>query len=178
MQYISLLRGINVSGQKKIKMQDLRALYEGLGFKEVDSYIQSGNVVFNTKKSKASTLEKKIALAISKAYGFEVPVMVLEKEEWSYLQQHNPFQEKQSEFPKALHCTILEKAPSQEGLDRLADYSFLPDEFVVDGRYIYVFCPNGYGRTKITNNFFESKLKLRATTRNWRSVNTIGEMLA
>lgn len=177
MQYISLLRGINVSGQKKILMQDLRALYEGLGFKEVSTYIQSGNVVFSTKKAKASSLEKKIAAAISKAYDFEVPVMVLEKDEWSYLQQNNPFQEKQLEYPKALHCTILEKAPSQEGLDRLADYSFLPDEFVVDGRYIYIFCPNGYGRTKITNNFFESKLKLRATSRNWRSVHKIGAML-
>lgn len=168
--YISILRGINVSGHRIIKMDALKKLYIDLGFINVQNYIQSGNVVFSKIKSKPDQLAKNIKDAILKEYGFDVSVLVKDADEMQNVLKNNPFLKKKDVDLTKLHVTLLSKLPGQTELSKLMEYSFLPDEFMISEKTIYLFCPNGYGNTKLNNNFFESKLKVKATTRNWKTV--------
>lgn len=177
MKYISILRGINVSGQKKIKMADLRELLEAAGLTAVKTYIQSGNVVFSHPKAAVKKLEEKIHQAIKKAFGFEVPVLVLEEKDFRYIVEQNPFLKRAEVEVTKLHVTVMEQVAEAAKQAEVEALSFTPDEFLIDGRYIYVYCPNGYGRTKINNNFFERKLNCKATTRNWKTVNVLWGMI-
>ena len=171
--YISILRGINVSGSKIIKMDALRKLYEDLNFKNTQTYIQSGNVIFQYKKMKHEDLEKNIAKKILKEFAFEVPIMVKELDELKYVLKNNPFVNKRNEDITKLHITFLSREPEPANMAKIKEVNYDPDEFVFLGKTIYLFCPNGYGRTKLSNNFFESKLKVAATTRNWKTVNEL-----
>lgn len=167
--YISILRGINVSGQKLIKMDDLRMLYEKLGFRNVTTYIQSGNVLFSGELRDLDELEHQISKQIENDYGFEVPVIVLTVDKLSEIVANNLFltdQEKDSSF---MHVSFLSSAPvnyDQESIERKKQSG---EEVIFCDACIYLYCPNGYGRTKLTNNFFESKLKVAVTTRNWKT---------
>jgi uncharacterized protein (DUF1697 family) len=168
--YISILRGINVSGHKMIKMKALQELYERLGFRNVRTYIQSGNVVFENKPSETGVLEKMISGEILESFGFEVPVIVLEKEELINILSHNAFIRDRNEDISRLHVTILSRDPENHLVDNIGKEVFLPDEYCIIGKAVYLFCPNGYGNTKLSNTFFEKKLKVLATTRNWKTV--------
>ncbi len=172
--YLSLLRGINVSGHRMIKMDALRKMYEELGFKNVRSYIQSENIIFSSKKIKPQSLEKKIADAITIQFGFEVPVLVLESEEWMTVIKNNPFVSPRHEDITKLHVTFLSEAPSAENAELLKNINYPPDEFVIIDKRIYLFCPAGYGNSKLSNTFFENKLKVKSTTRNWKTVQELG----
>ena len=174
--YISILRGINVSGQKMIKMPELLKMYEGLNFKKVKTYIQSGNVIFQTEKTTCSDLEKMISKKITSDFRFEVPVLVKEKKELVVVLKNNPFVNKRKEDITKLHVTFLSKEPEQMNLKKIKDGLYNGDEFIFSGKTIYLFCPHGYGRTKLTNNFFENKLKVVATTRNWNTINQLVEI--
>ncbi|GAA0893482.1 DUF1697 domain-containing protein [Fulvivirga kasyanovii] len=174
--YIAILRGINVSGTKKIKMDDLRTKLTDFGFEKVRTYIQSGNIVFDYKETDPLTLAKQLEQKIMDDYGYEVPVVVTGAEELKQVIDSNPFLIGRSEDPAKLHVTFLAEPPADENVMKIDDSGFLPDEFKIIGESIYLFCPNGYGRTKLTNNFFESKLKVTATTRNWKTVNTLLNM--
>ncbi len=169
-RYISLLRGINVSGQKKIKMAELKAMYEALGWTEVVTYIQSGNVLFTTKATRPEELINRIREQIKITFGFEVKVFVYVATDFEQAIQANPFLPKPPEDFKKLHLTFLSELPSEVQLASLADFQSGTDEFQFNGQFIYLYCPDGYGRTKLSNNFFERKLKVSATTRNWNSV--------
>jgi uncharacterized protein (DUF1697 family) len=171
--YIAILRGINVSGHKMIKMEALRKMFTDLNFKNVQTYIQSGNVVFQDKKTKSETLEKKIAKGISDEFGFEVPVMVKEVEELKNVLKNNPFVNKRKEDITRLHVTFLSAEPEQLHIDKIKEGQYAADEYIFSGKAIYLFCPNGYGNTKLSNNFFENKLKVVATTRNWKTINEL-----
>lgn len=177
--FVAILRGINVSGQKKIRMADLKVLFESLGFENVQTYIQSGNIVFNTavKKTKKE-IANNIEAAINNQYGFHVPTLILTEEELTRAVKKNPFINQEGIDLAKLHLTFLDSAPVLANLQKLEGIDFSPDEFIIDGLNIYVHCPNGYGRTKLSNNFFESKLKVTATTRNWKTVNTLLAMCA
>lgn len=169
--YISILRGINVSGQKLIKMDKLKQEFISLGFKDVRTYIQSGNIIFNADPVNENNLEKAIGEKIMEAFGFEVPVLVKDVEEIRSVLLNNPFaEEKDKAF---LHVTFLSAVPSGENIDMLESQSFAPDIFVIKENAVYLFCPNGYGKTKLSNNFFENKLKVKATTRNWSTLNEL-----
>jgi uncharacterized protein (DUF1697 family) len=168
--YIAMLRGINVSGQKLIKMEALRAMCEALGFKHTQTYIQSGNIIFQTKQTAATALEKKIATAIKKDFGHEVPVMVKELEELQDIWQHNTFVTKRKEDITKIHVTFLDAAPDAAGLTQLKTVHAAPDEWLAYKKAIYLFCPGGYGNTKLNNNLLEQKLKRMATTRNWKTL--------
>ncbi len=168
--YISILRGINVSGQKLIKMKSLQEMYVGLDFRNVRTYIQSGNVVFESNAPEAGNLEKTISAAILKTFGFEVPVIVLGKEELRSISEHNPFIRQRGEDIARLHVAILSAEPEHSLTETIGHDEYLPDEFYISGRSIYLFCPNGYGNTKLSNTFYEKKLKVMATTRNWKTV--------
>lgn len=174
--YISLLRGINVSGQKKINMKELKALYEEAGFQNVQTYIQSGNVVFQSKKSTARTLSRKIETLIREHYAFDVAVVVLSPQELDEVIVGNTFaKEKDFEEGKMYVC-FLNEAPKQDLVGKIRDVRYESDRFVIHNTIIYLFVPGGYGNTKLNNNFFESKLKVVGTTRNWNTVNKLAEM--
>ena len=175
--YISILRGINVSGQKKIIMADFRALYEKLGFKNVQSYIQSGNVAFNYAGDKNKlAVAKMIEHAIEKEYKFQVPVLVKQVDDLISTIKNNPFTEEAGVDPSRVAVTFLESQPTSENLKKLVGVDYPPDRFIIDGKNIYIHCPESYGNSKLSNKFFESKLKVRATSRNWRTINKLVEM--
>lgn len=175
--YISILRGINVSGQKKILMADLKTLYEDLQFRNVKTYIQSGNVVFKSeKKVDDEDTAKRIEKAIQKKYGFQVPVIIRSYRELEKVIASNPFLREKDIDPKKLHVTFLSEIPSKERLNELNSVGFSPDEFTIQGKEIYLHIPVSYGETKLSNSFFEKKLKVTATTRNWNTVNKLAEI--
>jgi uncharacterized protein (DUF1697 family) len=174
--YISLLRGINVSGQNRIGMPELKRLFESLNLVNVRTYIQSGNVVFDWTEQEPLSLASVIELELEKSLGVSVRVLLREKEEFEKIIGRNPFVNQRKEDPEKLHVTFLSEAPSEINLSKLIPSKDTTDEFIVYGREIYLFCPNGYGRTKYSNTFFERKLGVTATTRNWKTVNALYEM--
>lgn len=175
-KYILLLRGINVSGQKMMKMELLRKLLEDLNFSAVKTYIQSGNAVFSAEGQTIPQLEESIAKAITATFAFTVPVMIKDLAEWKAAAENNPFINDRNEDVKSLHLTFLSAIPEEERLLKLKEGNYGVDEYVIIDKAIYLYCPNGYGNTKLNNNFFESKLKVTATTRNWNTVNELLKM--
>jgi len=170
-RYIALLRGINVSGQKKILMVDLKALFESIGFKEVRTYIQSGNVVFLAEE--ASSLAVTISNAIFKKYGWEVPVLVRTASEIADILSNCPFSE---EKKIKSYFTLFQQIPSEENIQEIANLNFPGEEFHITPTCLYYFCATGYGRVKMSNNLIERKLKVRATTRNYRTLLKLTEL--
>lgn len=175
--YISILRGINVSGQKKILMADLKEIYEKLDFKEVKTYIQSGNVVFRSEK-KLNEIEtaKKIEKAVKEKYNFHVPVIIRSQQEMKKAIDSNPFLQKKNIDLKKLHVTFLSETPAHENVKNLENIHLSPDEFIIKGKEIYLHILGSYGETKLSNSFFEKKLQVIATTRNWNTVNKLFEI--
>lgn len=167
--YISLLRGINVSGQKKIKMDDLKEIYENLHFINTQTYIQSGNVVFQYDKSEQKDLELKISSQIQKYVGFFVPIIVLETLELKEIVERNPYLVDKTKDISHLHVTFLSSKPEQIDFEIFYHNKSQVEEFALIEKAVYLYCPNGYGKTKLTNTFFENKLKVKATTRNWKT---------
>lgn len=174
--YIAILRGINVSGHKMIKMEALRNLLEDLKFKNIKTYIQSGNIVFQDKLTNVGTLEKKIVKKITDTFNFEVPVMVKEENELMEVLNNNPFLTKRKEDITKLHVTFLSEIPEKEAVEKIKEGLYASDEFIIKEKTVYLFCPNGYGNTKLNNTFFENKLKVTATTRNWKTVTELVNM--
>lgn len=174
--YIAILRGINVSGKNKIAMKDLKAALVGEGFQNVETYIQSGNVVFNCKEKDEKKLAQRITESIKKYFELDVPVLVLTVDYIKNAHKANPFLKQKGVAEDKLHFTFLAEEPAEDNINKVKTYSYPPDEYEIIGKTIYVHCPNGYGRTKLTNTFFENKLKTAATTRNMKTVNKLIEM--
>ena len=170
--YISMLRGINVSGQKKIAMAELKKLYESLGFKNVQTYIQSGNVIFECPDTDASKLASRIEKKIKRSFGFDVPVLIRTKDEFRKLIENTPF----SKSADWLYVSFLSSVPANSPIGEINKMKDRLEEFSMSGMEIYLFCPGGYGKTKLSNSLFERKLKVAATTRNWRTVNALFSM--
>jgi uncharacterized protein (DUF1697 family) len=171
--YVSMLRGINVGGKKRIQMQQLVALYESLGLANVRTYVQSGNVVFDSAAADASRLARLIEDGITKTFGFPVAVLIRTKDELARVIENNPFVKQKGIDVDKLHVTFLSDLPDGAGLDQVRAAGDQADSFVVTDREVYLYCPNGYGRTKLSNDFFEKKLRVTATTRNWRTVTAL-----
>ena len=171
-----MLRGINVGGQKIIKMENLRASFETLGFQHVRSYVQSGNVVFEASKASTTSLSKKVGEKILSDYGFSVPLILRTSSEMTRITRDNPFLKEREIDRSKLHVTFLSESPTSPALVKLDSLDGDADEFRVRDREIYLYCPNGYGRTKLSNAVFEKLLSVKATTRNWKTVNTLGEI--
>jgi uncharacterized protein (DUF1697 family) len=175
---LAMLRGINVSGQKKVPMADLRAMFEDMKFKNVQTYIQSGNVLFESKDTDETGLSKKISKKILDVFGFEVPVVVLNKKYLETVVKNNPFLKEKNINEERLYYTFLAEEPSKEMLAKIKIPDGTTDRFEIIGKTAYLYCPGGYGETKLSNNFFEAKLKVRATTRNLRTTNILLEMMS
>jgi uncharacterized protein (DUF1697 family) len=174
--YIALLRGINVSGQKKIKMADLRVHLADLDYQNIRTYIQSGNIVFETTQSDLQKLEKQIRSKIDEQYGFDVPTLVKTAAELEHVLTHNPFLNQEDIDPKRLYFTFLSDTPAPDRVEHLKTYDYSPEQYILEGKDIYFYCPQGYGRAKMNNNFFEQKLKVQATTRNLKTTRILWEM--
>jgi uncharacterized protein (DUF1697 family) len=168
--YIALLRGINVGGHKLIKMPALKACFEGLGLSHVQTYIQSGNVVFASDVD-ATGLLPKIRDGIEQQFGFSVELILNDVTAWHKLVEANPFAKDSANDPQYLHLTLLNKIPDEALIREAAAVETGVDEaFAIIDNAIYLYCPNGYGLTKLDNKFWEKKLKVIATTRNWNTV--------
>ena len=174
--YISILRGINVSGQKLIKMDTLRKLFENLGFNNVLTYVQSGNVIFRSNDIELCQLEQKISLQIEKDFGFDVTVIILTVDKLKYIIDNNPFTKNPDKDPAFLHVTFLSSKPDNFDPKAIENKKQEGEEISFSDNAVYLYCPNGYGRTKLTNNFLEAKLKAGATTRNWKTTNELFKM--
>lgn len=171
--FIALLRGINVSGQKKIKMAELKTLCESIGFSSVTTYIQSGNIVFDSEKPDITSITNTLYKAILDHFGFDVPVLVIKPKKLKEILQNNPYDQriKQGEIEQnKMYFTLLANTPDLSVIDELNASSYAPEEFVITNKVVYFFAANGYGKTKLNNNFFEKKLKCSATTRNFKTV--------
>ncbi len=174
--YIAILRGINVSGKNKIAMKELKAVFDGAGYQNVATYIQSGNVVFRHKQTAEKTLAQQITQLIKTAFGLDVPVLVRTADDIQKAYDENPFLKQKGIDADKLHITFLADIPTQENIDKANTYNYTPDEFIIAVNNVYVHCPNGYGNTKLTNTFFENKLKVQATTRNLKTAAKLVEM--
>ncbi len=175
--YIAILRGINVGAQKKVLMADLKVVLNKLKLQDVTTYIQSGNVVFKSdEKLSNEEFAAKIEKAILKHFKFDVPVLVRNATELKKVIAANPFLKNKNIDLAKLHVTFLSAVPEKSLTDEIKKFSLPSDEFVINGKEVYLLTPEGYGVTKLSNSFFEKKLKVTATTRNWKTVNTLLEM--
>ncbi len=167
--YISILRGINVSGQRIIKMEALKNSMLQLGFSRITTYIQSGNIVFQYKKEEAKVLEDLIRKKIKADFGFDTPVIVITEEKLSNIVSSNTFTKDPEKGIRFLYVTFLtQKQDWIDESDVLAKKTER-EEIIFSDTAIYLFCPDGYGKTKLNNKFIESQLKVTATTRNWKT---------
>ncbi len=171
-----MLRGINVSGHKMIKMEDLRAAFETLRFSKVQTWVQSGNVVFEAAQGSVVTLSKRIEQSILADFGFSVPVYLRTVKELQDIIKRNPFLTDSAIDHSKLHITFLSDTAPKAAPERLQPLAVTPEQFRIIGREIYLYCPNGYGRTRLSNTAIEKKLSLGATTRNWKTVNALLKM--
>ena len=167
--YISLLRGINVSGQKIIKMTELTALYESLKFQNVKTYIQSGNVIFQTDDAVQPVL-KLIRREIERQFGFDVVVLIRTSQELQRLVDQNTLLQQTNGDPKGHYVCFLEDVPDKQKVEQIGSIGPNAEKMIYAGNELYLFYPNGIGTSKWSTNFFEKTLGVRATTRNWNTV--------
>ena len=177
-RYIAILRGINVGTGRKVPMADLKKCCENMGLLNVQTYIQSGNVVFELARPETiPMLETCLQQAFTEKFGFDIPVIVRTFEEWAESTAQNPFLKEENVDIDRLHLTCLKEFPSSELLEKIKLFQYLPDRYEIIGRNVFIFCAAGYGTSKLVNSFFESKLKVAATTRNWKTVLKLHEMI-
>lgn len=173
MIYVALLRGINVNGQKKITMDLLLEAFEEMGFENVRTYIQTGNVIFICSEQNKNSLCYKIEIKIKEKFNFEVPVILRTLDDLKYAIEENPFKEIKLKENEKLHITFLNEPPKEEAEKSLILYKDEKDIVKFRGNNVYILCRDGYGKTKFSNSFLEKKLKVLATTRNFATLNKI-----
>ncbi len=171
--YISILRGINVGGKKPVKMVALKTLYEHLNFKNVRTYIQSGNVIFDDEETGLRRLEDKIKTEIERTFGFDVPVIILTKDTLQQIIDQNPFARDPNKETSYLHVTFFSDKPKDFDESLFESKKQEGEEMHFAPNAVYLYLPKGYSKTKLNNKFFESKLKVNATTRNWKTAKEI-----
>ncbi len=174
--FISMLRGVNLVTHNRMKMESLRTSLGALGLGQVQTYIQSGNVVFRCKESSAAKLCEKIEKRILADFGFTVPVISLTAKKMGEIIKNNPFVAQAGIDSTKLHVTFLSQAPAAAAVQTLGKLPSGADQFHHSRKVVYLYCPGGYGETKLSNNAFEKLLSVRATTRNWKTVNTLYQM--
>jgi uncharacterized protein (DUF1697 family) len=174
--FISMVRGINVGGARPLKMETLRGLHAGLGHLNVRSYLQSGNVVFESDGADAGTHAADIERAIKRESGHDVSVGVWTARALSATLARNPLSARGSLDPTWFYAVFLIRPMGKLTLSGLNLPLAPGEEAILAGGVVYLYCPNGYGETKINNNYFERVLAARATTRNWRTVSELERM--
>lgn len=153
-------------------MNDLQAVFVGLGYSTVVTYIRSGNVIFETASDEAKAIAAEIEHAIAGEIGLDVRVLLRSRKEMAQVVEGNPFLAGGLDRAK-LHVTFLEAVPDPALLTGINAGKAPPDEFHASGSQVYLYCPEGYGRSKLNNAFWERRLRVAATTRNWNTVETL-----
>lgn len=169
MIYVALLRGLNVGAHNRIGMKDLAAVFQAAGCAEVETYIQSGNVLFEAKAPLASKVPGLVSAALREDFDVASPVVLREAQELAAVVKNNPFL-RRGEDVSTLHVGFLATTPEAARVKALDPARSPPDEFQVMGRELYLHFPNGLGRSKLTNAWFDAQLKTLSTVRNWNTV--------
>lgn len=156
-------------------MADLKSMCEKLELKNVKTYIQSGNLIFNSDRQN-SDLENELEKAILENFGFKVPVIVRTEKELKTSIKNNPFFDKDADINQ-LHLTFLKEKPCQDHVDKIQTFNYNPDDFKIKDKDTFIFCSGKYHQSKLTNNFFEKQLMVGATTRNWKTVMKLSELI-
>jgi uncharacterized protein (DUF1697 family) len=175
LRYAALLRGINVGGKNMLPMKELAEIFVKLGCGAVTTYIQSGNVVFSAEEKVATGLGGLIAKRIEERFALKVPVVLRSARDLETVIRGNPYL-KAGAAEEMLHVSFLADRPRADFIARLDAARSAPDEFAVVGRDIYMKLVTGAAKTKLTNAYFDSKLKTVSTMRNWRTVLKLAEM--
>jgi len=173
---ISMLRGVNLGPHNRIKMDDLRALYASLHLQDPRTHVQSGNVIFRTKEKNVTQLAKKIQSAIAREFGFSTPVILRTAEEFRRAIAANPFAGRKGINPGKLLVTFLADEPGAQARARLLALGPDPEELHLIGRELYIYFPNGAGRSKLQWSALDKKLETSGTARNWNSVTKMLEI--
>ena len=171
---IALIRGINVGGKHKLPMKDLKALIEKIGCEDVQTYIQSGNVIFRSAVTDMTTLCRRITAGVSKSHGFEPRVLILTRAELERAAAGNPFPQAR-ENPKSLHLFFLADPPTKPDLQAAESLKTRTENFSLKGKVFYLYTPDGFGISKLGMRV-EQMLGVAATARNWRTVTTLLDM--
>ena len=171
--YVALLRGINVGGQKKFPKAEQLALLESLAVANPHVYLHTGNWVFASEKE-ASVLEKEISATLKKQYGWEIPIVVKSATELQAIFEGCPFPKQEKEQS---YFALLQAVPSEAHKEKVKAYDFPGEAAHVTDACVYFCSATGYGKAKMNNNWFETKLKVAATTRNYKTMNRLFRML-
>jgi uncharacterized protein (DUF1697 family) len=173
---IAILRGINVGGKRKILMADLKKMLQDMGYQNIQTYIQSGNLIFEVnEKLENKEITQKIENTILEKFNFEVPVIILSSDEIENAIRNNPYYKTNTDINK-LHLTFLNEEPEKDKKEEIESFDFAPDQFKIIGKNAFIYCKDSYHKSKLTNNFFEKKLEVKATTRNWKTVLKLWEL--
>jgi len=175
--FVSLFRGINVGGKHKVRMDELKDVHESLGFKDVFTYIQSGNVVFNSDETDLVRLRRQIEDGFEKKFGFHVEVIVRTSAELSDIIEINPFQGQQIKESKRVVVLLLAACPDATAQENLLKTYAGPEELFIIGKELYIYYPDGIGRSKLSHSFIEKKLKTIGTARNWNTILQLQKLL-
>ncbi len=176
-RFVALLRGVNVGRHKRMRMAELRDALVAAGLDEVSTYLQSGNVLFSAETDDRSTLESSIEAAVGERFGFDVAVLVRSAEQMQEVVVSNPYAPQAASDPTRVHAMFLAASPSAEAWSRVDPASVAPDEFSVNDDVVYMHLPNGMGGAQLPDAIVQAELGVAATTRNWRTVTRLLEML-
>jgi uncharacterized protein (DUF1697 family) len=173
LKYLALLRGVNVSGKNLIKMIDLKAVLLKQNFQDVDTYIQSGNLIFSSEIQDRSKIEEIIQSCIFEQFKLTVPVIVLTSYELNQIITKHPFQSDPNSAPSLYYITFFNQAVDYLNLKKLENRLSEGESIFLTPNCLYLHCPNGYGNTKLSNHWIENKLGVVATSRNWNTCLTL-----
>jgi uncharacterized protein (DUF1697 family) len=174
--HLALLRGINVSGHNMMKMDALQSMLESIGFLNVETYVQSGNVFVDSEEESAASVGFKMKHEIFKAFGHEVPVVVVSKEDLESCFKNSPYLNEKDVDTKKLYVAFLSNTLRTESINDLKISQFKPDEAIIDGNKIFIKYAVGAGKTRLDQKYIEKKLNLNATIRNWNTVTQLLKM--
>ncbi len=175
--FVSLFRGINVGGHQKIRMDELKDVHEALGFKDVSPYIQTGSVVFTSDDADVVRLRRHIEEGFENKFGFHVEVFVRTSAELREIIEKNPFQSQPGKESKWIVVLFLAERPGDTAQQDLLKTYAGPEEFFITGKEMYIYYTNGIGRSKLSLNLIEKKLKTVGTARNWNTILQLQKLL-
>src|SRR5262249_27291155 len=173
--FASMLRGINVGRNKRVRMADLKRTYESLGFKNVQTLLQSGNVVFTNPKASSMRLEGNIERALAAELNLDAKVIIRSPDELRRVIAGNPLKLSAGRNASFLHVCFLKMEPAKESVEKMSAAYTGPEEIQVVGRECYIYYPDGAGKSRLD---LERWLKVAATARNWNTVNRLAELAA
>ena len=175
-KYLALLRGINVSGHNMIKMDALKKMLENMGFQNVETYIQSGNVFLESEEENAASIGFKIKQEIAKVFGYDVPVIMVSKSDLELCFKNNSFLKEKACDSKKLYVAFISKELTPSAINELKISNFKPDQAAIDTTRIYIKYAIGAGKTNLDQKYIEKKLNVVATIRNWNTVTKLLEL--